>query len=173
MIINRKNNHRYVGQSINIKHRWRSHLIGLRQNRHINRHLQNSYNFYGEKEFHFIIIELCTRNKLNERENFWIEKLKPEYNAFKLLYEKYKRISTRLDLLYLSSCLDCCIPFIPNVDGASNFLCPVCKALADLEPDQREEMKEYISTCRGFFKPFGKELLPRQRSTWGYQDERT
>lgn len=68
----------YIGQSIDIKARWRQHLKNLRKNTHIAKYLQNSFNKYGENSFIYGVIEYCTKEKLNEREYYWIN----YYNTF-------------------------------------------------------------------------------------------
>lgn len=61
----------YIGQTKNLKTRFNSHLSLLRQNKHQNKHLQSSYNKYGEINFSFTVLESC--ENLNERECYWIE----------------------------------------------------------------------------------------------------
>ena len=75
-ITNMTNNKKYVGQAGDIYWRWRHHKSDLRGNRHHNKHLQNSWNMYGEDNFEFSIIEECPISMLDEREIYWIDKLK-------------------------------------------------------------------------------------------------
>lgn len=49
----------YIGQTKNFYKRKMSHIILLRKNSHKNTHLQNSWNFYGEENFIFEIIDIC------------------------------------------------------------------------------------------------------------------
>lgn len=70
LIKNAANGKVYVGQSTNLKTRWKSHLHLLRKGAHGNRHLQSAFNFYGEACFKYTIIEY-TANR-DEREVFWI-----------------------------------------------------------------------------------------------------
>lgn len=79
-IINVKNNKRYVGSSINIRRRLWCHRACLRHNNHENPYLQNAWNKYKEEGFDFYIIEACDSDKLLEREQYYINTLKPEYN---------------------------------------------------------------------------------------------
>jgi len=75
-IINIINNKVYVGSSKNINKRKSRHFCDLRDNKHSNKHLQNSYNKYGKNNFKFEIIEyIDNENKLLEREQYWIDKL--------------------------------------------------------------------------------------------------
>lgn len=70
------NNKKYIGQSININSRWQLHKWELRNNRHSNSHLQNSWNKYGEKNFTFYILEQCNENLLDEKERYYIDTLR-------------------------------------------------------------------------------------------------
>jgi len=49
----------------------------LRNSTHINRHLQNAYNKYGETAFDVEVIELVMPWKLADREQYWLNKLSP------------------------------------------------------------------------------------------------
>jgi group I intron endonuclease len=61
----------YIGQSIDINHRFARHKEGLIRNNHKNSKVQNVYNKYGMPLFE--IIELCEYDKLNEREQYYID----------------------------------------------------------------------------------------------------
>lgn len=78
----------YVGSTVNLYHRRCHHFGRLRSNDHANEHLQNAFNKYGEQSFHFAVIELCDRDNLLDREDFWINGLnahhsKSGYNILK------------------------------------------------------------------------------------------
>lgn len=79
-----KNNKKYVGQSIDIKCRLRKHFVKLRNGQHENRHLQRSFNKYGEENFKSYILEECSQEKLNDREKFWIKKINSYGDGFNL-----------------------------------------------------------------------------------------
>lgn len=74
----------YIGSGINLKHRQSEHLCALRKNKHGNRYLQRYYNKYGEDNFQFAIIEFCFKDKLIEREQYWIDFLIPHFNLCKV-----------------------------------------------------------------------------------------
>lgn len=74
MITNKINNKKYIGQSSNIYQRWTHHKSDLNNNRHHNCHLQSSWNKYGKDNFDFTILEECEENKLDIREQYWIQK---------------------------------------------------------------------------------------------------
>lgn len=71
------NNFHLVGQTQqSLKQRWSQHRQKLRQNKHDNPYLQNSFNKYGENNFMFIFIEECSDpHAINARECFWINHL--------------------------------------------------------------------------------------------------
>lgn len=72
-IENQINNKKYIGQSNNIKDRWRRHISELNKNKHHNDYLQKSWNKYGENNFVFEIIEYCSIENLDDREQYWID----------------------------------------------------------------------------------------------------
>lgn len=83
-ITNLINNKIYLGSSSDLRSRKKSHLFLLRNNNHPNKHLQNSYNRYGDNNFKWEIIEYVEFNEnkeilkknLLEREQHWIDELK-------------------------------------------------------------------------------------------------
>jgi group I intron endonuclease len=81
-IVNDKNGNKYVGQSKYLGKRKRDHFQLLRAGKHNNLHLQRAYNYYGSQFFSFYVLEITFRDysNLNDREQFWINELKPEYN---------------------------------------------------------------------------------------------
>lgn len=103
-ILNLVNGKRYIGQSINIKHRFGNHKSSLNIGNHKNKYLQSSWNKYGEASFIFEIIELIGTEELNTREIHWIEfynSAKREYgyngngggDSFKMSESTKKKIS--------------------------------------------------------------------------------
>lgn len=76
-------NKMYVGSALCFKYRWSKHLRELRNNIHHSSRLQNAWNKYGEENFIFEIIEKCCREKLIEREQFYIDELYSFYNICK------------------------------------------------------------------------------------------
>ena len=86
-IVNKTNNHLYIGQSHDLLKRKREHFKSLKNNKHSNAYLQNSYNLYGKDNFGFFVIEYVARlQDLNDREQYWIERLMPDYNIRKNVY---------------------------------------------------------------------------------------
>jgi group I intron endonuclease len=76
-ITNKKNGKFYIGSSKNIKRRWVEHKNDLNNNQHINPKLQNAWNFYGESNFDFLILESIEEDKLLSREQFYLDTFMP------------------------------------------------------------------------------------------------
>lgn len=72
----------YVGQSKNISKRWSNHKqIAYNKNeKGYNYPLYAAFRKYGLHNFKFEILEKCSISNLDDRENYWINFLKPEYN---------------------------------------------------------------------------------------------
>jgi group I intron endonuclease len=83
-IINLKNNKFYVGSSVNLNKRKNEHFLSLSRNAHTNKHLQNSWNNQTKKDFIFEVIEICGKQDLLAKEQFYIDNLKPEYNILQV-----------------------------------------------------------------------------------------
>lgn len=80
-IINLKNDKCYIGSAVDFRTRKTRHLSQLKCGTHHSIHLQRAYEKYGKESFEFIILENVNDiTKLIEREQFWLDKLVPEYN---------------------------------------------------------------------------------------------
>jgi excinuclease UvrABC nuclease subunit len=94
VIVNSVNNHKYVGQSKNLLKRMRDHFHVLDHGRHPNSYLQNAYNLHGRQSFVFVVLEyIPDLVELNDREQYWIEHLRPEYNIVKNIFEWSLKVS--------------------------------------------------------------------------------
>ena len=71
----------YVGSTTkSFSIRWRQWRGDLKRNK-ANKHLSNAWNKYGKDVFEFSILEVVIdKEKVLEREQYWIDTLKPEYN---------------------------------------------------------------------------------------------
>lgn len=90
-IVNKINGYRYIGKSKNVANRLGQHKSLLRNNHHIYRTgklslLQKAWNKYGEDAFEFKIIEFCEVDKLNEREQYWIDYYKCNHSKYRKGY---------------------------------------------------------------------------------------
>lgn len=82
-ILNTVNGKFYIGSAIKFYDRFHIHKSHLNNNKHHSRHLQRAYNKYGSDAFEFHIIEIikdATKEKLLEREQYYLDILKPHYN---------------------------------------------------------------------------------------------
>ena len=69
-IVNQK---MYIGKSVNVFKRFGAHFSSLRRNYHHSKHLQNSFNKYGESVFVCGIIEEYPKELLDSKEKYWID----------------------------------------------------------------------------------------------------
>lgn len=79
-ITNSVNKKIYIGSACNYFGRISQHKSELKNNKHGNGRLQNAANKYGIESLTFYLIEECKREMLIEREQFYIDTLKPQYN---------------------------------------------------------------------------------------------
>ena len=75
-IANQINGKCYIGQSVNIKRRWRSHKTKSFNPLDIQYEcpLYRAFRKYGLENFSFEILEECRKEELNEKESFYIKK---------------------------------------------------------------------------------------------------
>ena len=72
------NGHCYIGQSINIRKRLWEHIYSLNKQYNSNgefadnEHLCKAWKKYGENNFTYQILELCSEKLLDDREIYWI-----------------------------------------------------------------------------------------------------
>jgi group I intron endonuclease len=81
-ITNNKNKKVYIGSSLKLNDREYKHFWLLRNNKHDNSFLQNSYNKYGESNFDFQLVKLCDPSELVEFENYYIDLFKSNDSEF-------------------------------------------------------------------------------------------
>lgn len=80
IIKNKINDLKYIGQSVDIDTRFRSHCTDAEAGRFKSPYrLEAAIKEYGRENFYYEILEKCEKSKLNEREIYWIAK----YNTFK------------------------------------------------------------------------------------------
>lgn len=80
-ITNLETNKIYIGSAISFKKRCTRHLRDLKNKKHHSIFLQRAWDKYGEHNFIFQIIEeVKSKELLLEREQYYIDNLKPAYN---------------------------------------------------------------------------------------------
>jgi group I intron endonuclease len=64
----------YIGSAVNANARCNQHRSDLRKNKHDNSYLQKAWNKHGgDWNFQFLLIELCDKSILIEREQWWMD----------------------------------------------------------------------------------------------------
>ena len=84
----------YIGSSKNVKDRWASHKWSSTWKKHPNSRMYQDMQKYCVDKFKFEIIEETT--ELKQREQYWMNLLKPKYNNYNakgLDIERRKRVS--------------------------------------------------------------------------------
>lgn len=88
VILNKETNDCYVGRSIDMRNRWKSHLTELRSGHHHSIVMQRAWDKYGEKAFAFILVEVVeAHGNLPDREQFYMDALHPKYNVQLTAYD--------------------------------------------------------------------------------------
>ena len=67
----------YIGSSGNVAKRWGVHCKRLRGHCHENSYLQNAWDKYGADAFTFTVLEITPIESLLEREQHWLDALRP------------------------------------------------------------------------------------------------
>lgn len=76
------NGHLYIGSTAeDFAKRWRLHRNSLRKSAHHSFKLQLAWKKYGESAFVFEVVELASADTCLDREQYYIDSLKPEYNV--------------------------------------------------------------------------------------------
>ena len=89
-IRNVKNGRIYIGSSVDFKRRQKTHLRELREGSHKNWKLRRDWKHYEEVDFVFSVLELVEgKTYLVEREQFYIDTLKPFYNICQKAYSTF------------------------------------------------------------------------------------
>jgi hypothetical protein len=88
---------KYVGSSNNIKSRWSGHRMALRRGDHHSTRLQHAWNKYGDK-LAFSVLEECSRDLLNVKEQNWIDRLRPVLNTTTFVDNVWANEETRAKL---------------------------------------------------------------------------
>ncbi len=79
-ITNIVNNKYYIGSTNSLYFRIKKHINLLIAGKHSNKFLQRSWDKYGEFNFNLEILELCEKNKLRSREQYYLDNYIGEYN---------------------------------------------------------------------------------------------
>lgn len=137
-ILNTVNGKFYIGSTIDAKRRWKEHRSKLNKNKHINLHLQNSWNKYGESSFSFNIIKIVDNNAQYETEQKYLDKLKPfgkrGYNVCTSAMDSLKR------MIITKICKVCGTSF-PTVYTGKIYCSTFCSEIVSLKSGMRDNLK--------------------------------
>lgn len=76
-IVNVSNGKFYIGSTHCFKKRHRSHLVCLRNESHRTVHLLHAWHKHGYESFEMRLVELCAETGLKDREQFYLDTLRP------------------------------------------------------------------------------------------------
>lgn len=154
-ITNNINGKCYIGQSIDIYSRWRSHKKHSQWQTEKSKALYQAFCKYGVENFTFRIIEECPRDNLDNREKFWIayyDSYNKGYNMNKggqgKPYRYKNEFARRLDMFIDDAERE--FPDIQSVFAEMRVVvCPDVYSLDDIEDDCiREEINGYDTMMR-------------------------
>lgn len=72
----------YIGSSVRIHQRWSEHRRHLRNGIHPSALFQQAWTERGPEAFKFVVLEECGRLELCEREQAYIDALRPQFNVY-------------------------------------------------------------------------------------------
>ena len=96
----------YIGSSKDVKKRWKDHKCQSTWNEYPNKQLYQDMQKYGLENFVFEILEEVEIDKLKEKEQQFIETLKPTYNNINAKgwdVERYKEANRKANRKYQKS----------------------------------------------------------------------
>lgn len=171
-ITNTVNNKFYIGSSKNIYHRLKRHSSDLSKGKHQNPYLLNAYKKYGSSAFTVSILEEISLDKLSEREQYYIDTLKPQYNIVIEVIrgtpslKSRKKISKTLKLKYKLGIL------IPRTNEEQKKPITIydkdCNCLGnyDSEKSAGRKLQELYPLIKGAHKIVNNVSNKRNRSTY-------
>lgn len=136
-ILNKNTKDIYIGSAVSFDDRRWVHLCDLRKGKHHSHILQNSFNKHGEEAFEFSVIEeVEDKQMLIQREQHYMDTLKPRYNISKTAGSPLGTIHTAQSRLNMSlaqkgrSLVDkghteqckCCICFRLKKEESPNYI---------------------------------------------------
>ena len=99
-VTNLTTNEFYIGSSKNIESRWAYHKAKFKSNEETFNKLYLDFKKYGLESFKFKIIERCSTN-IKEKEQEYIDKLKPHYNTKAAHSDKIYKIDEKKRKKYI------------------------------------------------------------------------
>lgn len=134
----------YVGSTINLHLRKYQHFSDLKYNRHGARYMQNHYNKHGVNSLDFDILELCSEDRLVEREQFWIDLLNPCFNT-RIAIESNR--DTKRDREQVEAQAELIRKFYKENDGTRVWTKELCDKIIQLKREGKKN-KEIANTFK-------------------------
>lgn len=88
-IRNKINGKSYIGSSVNIAGRFSNHM-NRDARKYYWRDFYKDVLYYGKCNFEFVVLEECDKDKLIEREQYYYDLIKPEYNFTRPIENPFK-----------------------------------------------------------------------------------
>lgn len=127
-IENKFNKKVYIGQSTNIKQRWKTHLNKLRQNKHQSKSFQSDYNTFTEDAFEFSILEIAkSKRDLYIYESYYVDL----YKSFGRELYNVKNLHSYNDIVEINS----------NIDAYIEDLKSIFKSIPELQNEDKTIFK--------------------------------
>ena len=162
----KESNNFYIGSTTeSFKQRFRRHINDLNLNKHCNVMLQKAFLKYGVP--YIEILEVCSSEQCIEREQFYIDSLKPSYNiakkagntlGVKMKPEILEKKSIKVDVFNLEG------KFVATYKSITQ----ACKILGADATNVTRSMRTEITTSNNYqFRVHGKykEINPYEKST--------
>ena len=89
----------YIGSSNNLYRRYYSHFNYMKKGNHDNCRIKEDAQKYGSDSFVFGVVEYCSKEIMIDREQFYFEQWKPQYNVWKNVYSGLGRDYTPEQLI--------------------------------------------------------------------------
>ena len=80
-IVHQPSGRAYIGSSYDVFRRWKVHVGSLNRGRHPSQKLLNAWLSDGADAFTFVVLERCPRERLQEREQEWLDSFAELLNA--------------------------------------------------------------------------------------------
>ena len=99
--VNNISKNTYVGSAINLSKRLNRYYHKSELTKKNARPINQALLKYGHSNFSLEILEYCSKDNLLERENYYLDTLKPEYNILKYAYSMlgYKHTASSIEKL--------------------------------------------------------------------------
>jgi group I intron endonuclease len=101
--VNKISKNTYVGSAVDLSNRLNRYYHKSELKKKSARPINQALLKYGHSNFSLEILEYCSKDNLMERENYYLDKLKPEYNILKFAYSMlgYKHTASSIEKLKL------------------------------------------------------------------------